>query len=222
MKRLLLIPLLAGLIILPLLAQETDEAEKKEESTDTEQASGSMYHEKTLEDFETTTYTEKNLRFRVTRDQKAGLTMRDQFPAPLEDSKKYLGLKMYGRLGDVLAIIPEKEIIIEKYCKSISMWVYGKRFSGQLSIILQDADKTNHRLILGTLDYLGWRKLTVSLPSDITQQDNFLNQKEFLKIIQIQYRPGNQTRLPKWQYFYIDDITAVVREKYTDRQSDDW
>ncbi len=222
MKQLLLIPLLAGLIILPLLGQETEKPEKNEETTDTKQVSDSMYHEKTLEDFENTTYTEKNLRFRATRDQKAGLTMRDQFPAPLKDSKKYIGLKMYGRLGDVLTMIPEKELIIQKYCKSISMWVYGKRFSGQLSIILQDADETNHRLILGTLDYLGWRKLTVALPTDITQQDNFLNQKEFLKIIQIQYRPGNQTRLPKWQYFYLDDITAMVREKYTDRQSDDW
>ena len=62
----------------------------------------------------------------------------------------------------------------------------------------------------------------VKLTKDIAQEDEFLNQQRFMKLIQFQYRPGNLTRLPKWQYFYIDDITLMVRDKYTDQQSDDW
>ncbi len=36
------------------------------------------------------------------------------------------------------------------------------------------------------------------------------------------YNPGNTGRLPVWNYFYIDDISATVREKFYDKQSDEW
>lgn len=221
MKRILLVSLMASLVILPALGQDKDV--KKEDTTQKKPVYGdNVYFETALENFEETVYTNKNLRYRVTGEQKASAAIRDVFPAPVKDSKKYLGIKMYGKRGDVYAVIPEKPLIIDKYCRSISMWVYGKRFSGELSIIIQDAQKNNHRLVMGIIDYLGWRKLTANIPSWIKQKDDYLNQKKFMKIIQIQYRPGNRSRLPKWQYYYIDDISVLVREKYTDRQSDDW
>jgi len=188
-----------------------------------EKISDKTYHETLLEDFETNTYNKKNLIFRYTRWQKASLSIRDEYPAPSKKSKKYLGMKIFGKQGDVFTIKMAKPLIINNYCKEISIWVYGKRFTGQLSIILADANNNYHRIILGKLDFLGWRKLTVKLDRRVTQQDDFLNQKRKIKITKLQYRPGNsRLRRPKWQYFYVDNITAKVREKYTDRQSDDW
>lgn len=180
------------------------------------------YSEITLEDFETTPYTDNNIEYRVSKEQKAGLTIRDQYPAPIQNSKKYIGLKLYGRKGDYLNLIPAKPIIIEKHCKTISIWVYGKRFAGELSMLLKDASGTSHRLIFGKLNFLGWKKLTVKLTEEVAQEDKYLSQKRQIEILKIIYSPGNLGRLPLWHYFYLDDITAVAREKYTDRQSDDW
>jgi hypothetical protein len=89
-------------------------------------------------------------------------------------------------------------------------------------MILQDAAGTNHRLTFGKLNFLGWKKLTLNLAKKIKQQDAYLEQEKKLKILHFQYRPGNQTIHPEWQFFYLDDITATVRDKYKDRQSDDW
>ncbi len=171
--------------------------------------------------FETTEYS-KNIKYLVSRNQEGDVSIRDEFPAQNGRSKKYLGVKFFGRKGDTLTIYPSKDLIIDKYCREIAVWVYGKKFSGELSLMLQDAYQKNHRLVLGKLDFLGWRKLVIKIGNDIKQEDDLLEQKKFLKILHFQYRPANETRMPIWHYFYIDDITAMIREKYSDRQSDDW
>jgi hypothetical protein len=65
--------------------------------------------------------------------------------------------------------------------------------------------------------------VTVNLSNRIAQSDDFLNQKKTMKILQLQYRTaGSKERPSQWQYLYIDDITATVRERYNDKQSDEW
>ncbi|PKL16962.1 MAG: hypothetical protein CVV49_13620 [Spirochaetae bacterium HGW-Spirochaetae-5] len=206
--------------ILPAVSQDAVEPEKK--AGEAEQVSQSVYTEITLEDFESTQYTDANLKFVKSKEQQASLAVRDQYPAEFNNSKKYLGVKLYAKKGDTYQIFPAKPLEISKYCRSISVWVYGKKFSGELSIMLQDVNGTTHRLTLGNTAFLGWKKLTINLPTKIKQQDDYLEKENTLKILHIQYRAANNSLHPEWQYFYIDDITATVRDKYKDRQSDDW
>ncbi len=208
---------------LPMLSQENTEESKDGEARE-EQVEGSdqVYHEVTLEDFENTQYTDKNIDIRVVRNEKAGLAIREEYPAPIQKSSKYLGVKVFGRNGRVATITPSEPYVIKKHCKTINAWVYGKKFSGELSIILKDAAGRSHRLVLGKLNFLGWRKLSIKLTDEIAQEDKYLSQERQMEILKIMYNPGNTGRVNQWNYFYIDDITVVVREKYMDRQSDDW
>ncbi len=215
--------LIMALFFLPAYSQdakETTEPEKK--SGEVEQVIQKVYTEIALEDFESTQYTAANLKFIKSKDQEGSIQIRNEYAAEFNNSKKYLGVKVYGKKGDTFQVFPAKPLEINKYCKSISVWVYGKNFSGELTMILQDAAGTNHRLSFGKLNFLGWKKLTLNLDKQIKQQDSYLEQEKKLKILHFQYRPGNQTIHPEWQYFYLDDITATVRDKYKDRQSDDW
>lgn len=213
MKR--IIPFLIMLLfILPLQSQEQE--------SEAEETYQNVYTEIALEDFETNEYTDNNVRFIKTRDQAGGAQIRDQFPAPFNNSKKYLGIKVNGKSGDTFQIFPAKPIEIKKYAQSISVWVYGKNFAGDLTLIVQDAADKTHRLNMGKTNFLGWKKITVNLPKDVKQQDAYLEQEKSLRILHIQYKPANRTIHPIWHYFYIDDITATVRDKYKDSQSDDW
>ena len=208
---------------LPMLSQEKSEDKKEGDAREEQMVGGDqVYHEVTLENFENTKYTDENIDIRVIRDEKAGLAIREEYPAPIQNSKKYLGVKVFGRNGRVATIIPPQPYVIKKHCKTINMWVYGKKFSGELSIILKDATGKSHRLVFGKLNYLGWRKLSIKLTDEVAQEDKYLSQDRQMEILKIMYNPGNTGRLNQWNYFYIDDITAVVREKYMDRQSDDW
>ncbi len=212
--------LIIALFIIPAFSQDATDSEQK--SSEVKQVTQKVYTEIALEDFESTEYTSANLKFIKSGEQEATIQIRDQYPAEFNNSKKYLGVKVYGKRGDTFQVFPTKPLEIDKYCKSISMWIYGKNFSGELTIILQDATGTNHRISFGKLNFLGWKKITVNLDKKIKQQDQYLEQEKKLKILHIQYRPGNPTLHPEWQYFYLDDITATVRDKYKDRQSDDW
>ena len=182
-----------------------------------------IYSEEVLEDFESTSYSpDKNLKFDITNQQVADLQIRDQFPAQYNNSKKYLGVKCFGRRGDIFRIIPAKELVIKKYCKSMSVWIYGKNFSGELQFVVQDVEGTVHNISFGKLNFNGWSKLTAPIRHKVKQQNEYLEQEKAFRILYILYKPANDTRIPIWQYFYVDDITATVRDKYKDNQSDAW
>ena len=234
MKRRLLISLISIAMLAPLYSQEKKpatenkevkkaEPEKKEEKKQEQKdKSYTVYQEIIIEDFETTPYTDKNIFFNSTGYQDAKLSIRDTNPAPDGHSKKYLGVKVKARVGITFILKPLKEILIDRYCKSISVWVYGKNYAGELSMLLMDADQRTYKLRVGALNFLGWRKLEVAIPRNVIQLDQFLNQKKFLKILQFQYTAANREALARWQYFYIDNISALVRDKYDDKQSDEW
>ncbi len=212
------------LFLIPAMSQDKNETAKEPEkkASETEMVNQSIYTEITLEDFETNQYSNSNLKFIQGTEQQGSIAIRDQYPAEFNNSKKYLGIKLYTKKGDTFQIFPVKPLEITKYCKSISIWVYGKKFAGEISMMLQDVTGTTHRITFGNTSFLGWKKLTVNLDSKIKQQDEYLEKEKVLKIMHIQYRAANETMHPMWQYFYIDDITATVRDKYKDRQSDDW
>lgn len=209
------------LFISPVFSQEGNKDQDKK--LDNDSVVQQIYSEEILEDFESTAYTpDKNLKFDITNQQVADLQIRDQFPAQYNNSKKYLGVKCFGRLGDIFRIVPAKELVIKKYCKGINVWVYGKNFSGELQFVVQDVEGTVHNISFGKLTFNGWRKLTAPIKSRVKQQNEYLEQEKSFRILYILYKPCNDTRIPIWQYFYIDDITATVRDKYKDNQSDAW
>ena len=188
-------------LILPLCSL----VQGKEEAADSKKVT--VWQEIMLEDFETSQYTDRNITFNRTNDQEAKLSIRDQFPA-VGTSKKYLGIKVKSRGGDMFIIKPAKDIIIDKYCKSISFWVFGKRTLGELSIMLQDTKQENHRIVMvPTIDFRGWKKVTYVLTSKIIQGEDFLNQKKTMKLLNIQYRlPKSSGKPSEWSYLYLDDI----------------
>ncbi|HEY1405242.1 MAG TPA: flagellar filament outer layer protein FlaA [Spirochaetota bacterium] len=202
----------------------TPPAQQQEATDDTNIISDQVYREVTVEDFENVQYTEKNVEITATKDQKAAVAIRDDYPAPIKNSKKYLGVKVHGKSGDWVSIIPPKELAIADHCQSISAWVYGKNFSGELLALVRGADGQVQRFSFGKLNFLGWRKLTLVIPKDFPQEDKYLAQPKNIYIVKLMYNPGRTGRLTEtdWDYFYIDDISAKVRKKYVDKQNDAW
>lgn len=222
------------LMIIAAYAQEKTDTKKAqdpaENNADILSSEGNVYQETVVEDFENIEFKESDIIFQKSRDEQYKVAIRNEFPAPVNNSKKYLGVKLRGTRSNAIQIkFPENKLPeIKKYCKSISVWVYGKRFSGELSLFLLDGEGRTHRLSFGKLNFHGWYKLTKVLTQEINQTDKFLERGRNMKILSILYVPGTWYKFgtnaidPAWQTFYIDDITASVREKYKDRQNDEW
>jgi len=206
----------------------TVEATTKAESAEVT-AEGNVYREILVQDFENIEFKDSDIVFQKSRDEEFKVGIRDETPAPVT-SKKYLGIKLRGTRSNAIQIKFPKDKIptIDKYCHSISIWVYGKNFTGDLSLFIMDNVGKTHKLAFGKLNFHGWHKITKILPAEIIQSDKMLEQKSSLKILSILYipgtwfKPGTNVKDPVWQTFYIDDITAKVREKYKDSQNDEW
>ena len=229
MKRISILALLALLAAFPAMAQQkADEAKAapaaEAAADDSSTLSDQEYKEVTVEDFESTPYSDKDISITKTKDQSSSLSVRSEYAAPIRNSKKYLGVKVHGRVGDWATIVPPRELAIADHCQSVSAWIYGKNLSGELFLIMKDADGQVKKLSFGKLNFLGWRKLSITLPKDFAQEDKYLSQPRKIYIVKIQYNPGRTTQLKEndWDYFYIDDISAKVRKKYVDKQSDAW
>jgi hypothetical protein len=182
-----------------------------------------VWQEVLLEDFETTPYSNKDISYSVSSDQDAGLSIRTESPATAS-SKKYLGIKVKTRGSDTFVIKPPKEIMLENFCKSISIWVYGEKTYGEISLMIQDADQVSHRLVMvPVINFLGWKQFTVLLTNKINQGNVFQTKKKTIKIMSIQYRTTVSTGKPsQWEYIYLDDLTATVREHSGSKQNDQW
>ncbi|HPV43477.1 MAG TPA: flagellar filament outer layer protein FlaA [Spirochaetota bacterium] len=221
MVKKIIIAIAALAFVAPLYSQD------KGKESEVKKPAGNVvtWQEIVLEDFETTPYTNKNVSFRVSSDQDASILIRDNLPAT-SSSKKYLGLKVKTRGNDSFVIKPAKDIVIDKFCKSISFWVYGGKTHGEVSFMLQDTEKNNHRLVVvPVINFVGWKQFTVPLTNKVAQEKDFLNQKKIMKILNIQYRTVGNREIQKpatWEFVYLDDITATVREPRAGKQDDQW
>jgi hypothetical protein len=221
MVKKIIIAIAALAFVAPLYSQD------KGKESEVKKPAGNVvtWQEIVLEDFETTPYTNKNVSFRVSSDQDASILIRDNLPAT-SSSKKYLGLKVKTRGNDSFVIKPAKDIVIDKFCRSISFWVYGGKTHGEVSFMLQDTEKNNHRLVVvPVINFVGWKQFTVLLTNKVAQEKDFLNQKKIMKILNIQYRTVGNREVQKpatWEYVYLDDITATIREPRAGKQDDQW
>ena len=204
------------------IISKADESKYIEPSrtTEFEKVREYIYTEMILEDFETAIYSNDNLKF-MQRGGQGALSIGDNYPAPINNSKKYLGVKVHAKRGDRFRIEFTKPVEITQYCKTISMWVYGEKIAGELSIMLMDSAGNDHLINFGSASSSGWKKLSCNLGPRIKQHVDYLGSENPIKILYIQYRAAGRAQA-EWQFFYIDDITALVRDKYKDRQSDDW
>ncbi len=218
MKRLFLILLMASVVLVPGYTQEDKEEPKKEE---TEAAENYVYREVILEDFENAEYTIDVPRA-SRRTGKVDLRM-DKPPQAIT-STKFLGVRTFGKSGDVFNIKPPagKKLVIDKYCREIAIWVGGNGIAGELLFLLKDSDGNTHRVSFGLLNFNGWRKLTVPITSKFSQLEKHLARKRNMEVLYLQYKHRNTGDLMT-HYFYLDNLSATVRDKYElPGPSNDW
>lgn len=182
-----------------------------------------IYPEVVLEDFETSTYTKKNLSFNSLIHRFADVAMRNDYPAPIKGSKRYLGVKVFGVREDAVQIYPPKPIIIDGQVERFSIWAYGKNLTGSLYAVVKDVNDNTHLVFFGLLNYRGWRRLNAPVPKQVLQQDPIITSKRrTLRVISFVFNPGTYGTEGKLNFLYLDDFSAIIKSKYTDRQSDDW
>lgn len=130
-------------------------------------------------------------------------------------------------------IYPTRPIPIEGITKTISVWVAGRNFNHNVSILIQDFFGRNYEIYLGKLNFIGWKKLTVAIPpqsedgwSGVVQRNYHYNNKMGIKITGFRVDCDPMEAYGSY-YVYFDDLRAVTdlfaeNNRDEDDMSDGW
>ena len=89
----------------------------------------------------------------------------DEADLNLPDDKVFGARIDFLRRGDAsIFFYPQRPIPIEGITKTVSVWVAGRNYNHRLVLLIQDALGTYYELEFGTLNFQGWKQLTVAIP----------------------------------------------------------
>lgn len=110
----------------------------------------------------------------------------------------------------------QKPIPIEGITKTISVWVIGRNYDNELRIIISDFFGREYELPLGTLNFQGWKKLTVAVPpqapdgtTGIVQRNYHYSNRMGIKVVGFKVVCDPMQAYGSF-YVYFDDLRAVT------------
>ena len=80
-----------------------------------------LYPQILLDDFENSTYRTEDIRFQYGGNRWASVKMMTAYPAPIRDSKRYLGIKVHGKRENAVQVYPPKPILIDDYALRLNI-----------------------------------------------------------------------------------------------------
>lgn len=106
--------------------------------------------------------------------------------------------------------LPEpKPIPIPGRAQAIDLWAWGSNYNYWLDIHLQDYRGVDHVLHLGSLRYMGWRNLKVSVPGSIPQASAYLPRFRGLVITKLVMWTRPEESVDGF-YLFIDDLKVIT------------
>jgi len=145
-----------------------------------------------------------------------------------EEDKYVLGVKVsFFRRGDsFFAIHPATPLAVEGIVKTISVWVVGRNFNHTLKVVFEDYAGQQKQLTIGTLNFIGWKKLTVAIPPNIQQSEFHYAYRTGIRILGFEVDTDPLDSYGVY-YLYLDDLRAVTdlfgeSKRDVDDMSDGW
>jgi hypothetical protein len=145
-----------------------------------------------------------------------------------EDDKYVLGVKVafFRRGASYFSVHPLNPIPIEGVVKTVSLWVVGRNFNHVLRLQFEDFRGQAQELVVGPLNFTGWKKLTVAIPPSIVQTEYHYTYHSGIRITGLQIDCDPLESYGTY-YVYFDDMRAVTdlfgeSSRDSDDMSDGW
>ncbi len=122
-----------------------------------------------------------------------------------------LGVKVeFYRRGPIsISVEPSRPLAVPGIVKTISVWVVGRNFNHRLNLIIEDYFGNVNILNMGTLNFSGWKQLTVAVPPTIQQRNPHYNTNTGIKVLGFVVDAAIEETYGTY-YLYLDDMRAVT------------
>ena len=106
-------------------------------------------------------------------------------------------------------IQPIRPLQVPGITKTISLWVIGRNFNHELSVVVADFFGNVNVLPMGKLNFSGWKRMTVAVPPTIVQRDYHYNDRMGLQIMGFLIEPALMETFGTY-YVYFDDLRVFT------------
>ena len=122
-----------------------------------------------------------------------------------------IGLKVnFYRRGEVaVSLRPVRPLAVPGIVKTLSVWVVGRNFNHRLNVVVEDYFGNVNVLPMGTLNFSGWKQLTVAIPPTLDQRNPHYNTETGIKILGFVI-DANIDEAYGTYYAYFDDLRATT------------
>ncbi|HAK44410.1 MAG TPA: flagellar filament protein FlaA [Spirochaeta sp.] len=124
----------------------------------------------------------------------------------------------YKRSVTSFAVLPSKPMAVEGICKTISVWVIGRNTDHLLKLLIKDQFGHQAEVTMGKLNFAGWKKMTVAIPSHIVQKDYHYVNKIGIEILGFRIDCNAEETYGSY-YIYFDDLRATT-DLFTENNRD--
>lgn len=128
-----------------------------------------------------------------------------------ETDRFVLGVKVnyFYRGHKTIAIAPIRPLPVEGICKTLSVWVIGRNFNHTMILMVEDYFGTKAEITMGKLNFSGWKKMTVAIPTNLKQKDYHYSSKSGIRVTGFKIVTDPSESYGQY-YIYLDDLRAVT------------
>jgi hypothetical protein len=113
-------------------------------------------------------------------------------------------------------VYPTRPIPVEGITKTVSVWVAGRNYNHDLVLLIQDFFGRNYEFYMGRLNFMGWKRMTVTIPpqaddglSGVVQRNYHYNNHMGIKIMGFRIDCDPMESYGSY-YVYFDDLRATT------------
>lgn len=179
------------------------------------QAEAIIWTEIMLENFETQTFNLSNVRSKLEKDTPLpDISLSHNFTAPVPGSRQALVLRIPKTANFPFSLYFPEPILLKGFVKEIKIPIYSSQSIGNLTLIVENQDFETRQIAVTSLNYRGWKNCVVPFAYAIEQNDRVFLQGSNIRLIGFFYLPNENNAFNQEVLLAIDDITAIVRDKY--------
>ncbi len=128
-------------------------------------------------------------------------------------------VNFYKRSVTSFSVIPSHPMPIEGICKTVSVWVIGRNTNHTLKLLIKDQFGNKAEVTMGKLNFAGWKKMTVAIPTHIVQKDYHYVNRMGIEILGFRVDCDPEETYGSY-YIYFDDLRATT-DLFTENNRDE-
>ncbi len=170
-----------------------------------------------LEDFEKKDFSEKNLLMRGQSSSRPEIMMSSSFVSPDLNSERSLLLRFPNESVMLpVEILFTEPAQFEDYVTDITLHIYSNGSGGEIFLLIEDSRFILHSVPVSRLNFSGWKKIQIRIPSEIRQNNLLLHKNSDLKLLGFQFNPAKTDSTVKEILIGIDDIlySSIPKKKF--------